>query len=111
MPSITEGLCVGHSDPDLWFSDTIEAEGSGRRPAHIEQEMTTRALEALAICNRCPAKQECLAIGMSEEHFDNGIWGGTLSGERIAIKRTNIRDNDRLRKINFARRVREAQHI
>lgn len=111
MTSLTNGLCVGHDDPDLWFSDTIEAEGSGRRPANEEQEMTTRALQALAICSNCPVKQECLAVGLSDEHIDNGIWGGTLSGERIAIRRTNIRNNDRLRKINFARRVREAQHI
>jgi hypothetical protein len=109
MSNLTEGLCVGHNDPDLWFSDTIEAEGSGRRPGYVEQEMTTRALQALAICSNCPAKQACLAVGMTEEHFDNGIWGGTLSGERIAMKRSNIKDNDRLRKINFARRVREAQ--
>lgn len=111
MTNLTNGLCVGHNDPDLWFSDTVESHGQGRQTMEKERELLTRAVEALAICSTCPAKQECLEIGMTEENFENGIWGGTLSGERIAMKRTNIRDNDRLRKIRFAHRVRMAQHI
>jgi hypothetical protein len=46
---------------------------------------------------------------MQDENIDNGIWGGMLSGERIAKARTNIRANDRLNKISFARKVRERQ--
>jgi hypothetical protein len=47
---------------------------------------------------------------MQDENIDNGIWGGMLSGERIAEARTNIRAHARLNKISFARKVRERQY-
>lgn len=101
------GLCTGHDDPDLWFSDTVETTGSGRLPTIVEQGMVQRAVQALAICAHCPITTDCLAEGMKDENIDNGIWGGKLSGERIVLARNNIKSKTRLNKIAFARRVRE----
>lgn len=106
-----QGACTGHEQPDLWFSDSVETEGSGRVPKVVEERMVKDALLALSICNRCPIVTECLALGMQQENIDNGIWGGTLSGERIALTKKNIKAKDRLNKISFARRVRQAQFV
>lgn len=105
-----QGACTGHEQPDLWFSDSVEQEGSGRVPKATSERMIKEALLALSICNRCPIIEECLALGMQDENIDNGIWGGMLSGERIAKARTNIRAHARLNKISFARKVREKQY-
>lgn len=104
-----KGLCTGHEDPDLWFSDTVDTLGSGRPAVAIEREMTSRALAALAICAQCPITSECLAEGMKPENIDNGIWGGKLSGERIQLAYTNVRASGRINRIMFARRVRSHQ--
>jgi hypothetical protein len=111
MSSQVSGACAGHEDPDLWFSDTTDSIGPGRMPAGKSKEMITRSLIALAICKNCPIQEQCLQEGLKDEHIDNGIWGGKLSGERIQMTRTNIRAGDRLVKIAFARRVRELQKI
>jgi hypothetical protein len=103
------GLCTGHSDPNLWFSDTLETVGSGRVPKAQEIAMLERARQALAICDRCPIIKECLEEGMKSENVDWGIWGGTLSGERLLIKRITVKGTDRMRKVLFANRVRRVQ--
>jgi hypothetical protein len=103
------GLCTGHSDPNLWFSDTLETLGSGRVPKAQEIAMLERARQALAICDRCPIIKECLEEGMKSENVDWGIWGGTLSGERLLIKRITVKGTDRMRKVLFANRVRRVQ--
>jgi len=104
-----KGLCTGHEDPDLWFSDTTEVTGSGRLPVTTEQNMVQRSLVALAICARCPITKACLAEGMKPENVENGIWGGKLSGERIQLSFSNVRAKSRLNKVYFARRVRSLQ--
>jgi hypothetical protein len=48
---------------------------------------------------------------MKDENIDNGIWGGTLSGERIQRSRTDIKAYYRKNRIAFARRVRELQKV
>ena len=106
-----QGLCTGHNNPDLWFSDTTETAGRGRPSTSVENKMIEEALIALSICAKCPIKEACLAEGMKSENIDNGIWGGLLSGERIAASRINIKAKDRLNKISFARRVREKQFV
>lgn len=106
-----QGACSNSDNPDLWFSDTIESTGSGRVPKAVEQRMINDALFALSICASCPMTEACLAEGMKDENIDNGIWGGTLSGERILKARTDIRSNHRLNRISFARRVRERQFV
>jgi hypothetical protein len=111
MSSQISGACTGHDDPDLWFSDTTDSVGSGRLPKDIGEKMVSRSLIALAICKNCPIQEQCLQEGLRDENIDNGIWGGKLSGERIQMTRSNIRDGSRLNKIAFARRVRELQKI
>lgn len=60
--------CRGH-DVDLWFP----------RPGQT-------ALEAVAVCNRCPVQPECLewAIVNVEDH---GIWGGMSERQRVLLRR------------------------
>ena len=112
MSNLTNGLCVGHDDPDLWFSDSARDDGTrGRRFMVEEIARVTRALEALDICNKCPIIKECREVGMTNDHIDNGVWGGTLSGERIMLKFPNTKDKERINKINFAHRVRQEQRV
>ena len=64
-------------DPDQWFPVSAEA-GNARR----------EAAAALAICNSCPVRAECLALSL--EHWDigqHGIWGGLLAAERAKLRR------------------------
>ena len=104
-----QGACAGHEEPDLWFSDSSEQEGSGRIPRATSERLIKNALLALSICNRCPITKECLALGMEDENIDNGIWGGTMSGERLMLSLNNIRSMERIKKVEFAKRVRSVQ--
>lgn len=108
-----QGSCFGHENPDMWFSDSTERTGSGRPNAHESNQQLANALEALSICATCPAeaKAQCLILGMKDENIDNGIWGGTLSGERLLVQRTDIRSHVRIARIEFAKRVRQAQGV
>lgn len=107
-----EGLCTGHPDPDMWFSDSPRDDGTrGRRFMVEEMATVTKALEALAVCAKCPIIKECREIGMTDDHVDNGIWGGTLSGERIMAKYPEPGGRERQIKIRFAHRVRQAQRV
>jgi hypothetical protein len=106
-----QGACSNSDNPDLWFSETTDETGSGRIPMAVKQRMINDALLALSICSSCPITQACLAEGMKDENIDNGIWGGTLSGERILKARANIKAQDRLNRISFARIVREKQFV
>jgi len=36
--------------------------------------------KAIALCNRCPYKQECLDHALKYDYY--GIWGGTTAAER-----------------------------
>lgn len=99
------GLCTKHSNPDLWFSDTLET-GSGRPTNKKREQMIAQAIEALSICNNCPIKKQCFDEGMKPENIPHGIWGGTLAGERILVSNT-VRTTDMLTKtIPFAKEVR-----
>ena len=104
-----QGLCTGHENPDMWFSDSTELEGSGRPRKNLALEKLNDALEALAICKICPTQRECKAEGMKAENIDNGIWGGTMSGERLMLSLSNIRSMERVKKVDFAKRVRSVQ--
>jgi hypothetical protein len=108
-----QGSCFGHENPDMWFSDTSDQVGSGAPSASESNRRLSDALQALAICNTCPAKAkaQCLILGMKDENLDNGIWGGTLSGERLLAQRSDIRAYDRKARIAFAKKVRQAQGV
>lgn len=108
-----KGSCFGHENPDMWFSDSSDQVGSGAPSARETNRRLSEALQALAICDGCPAeaKAACLILGMRDENLDNGIFGGTLSGERLLAKRTDIRSYERKVRIAFAERVRLAQGV
>ena len=70
--------------PDQWFPVSAEA-GRARR----------EAAAALAICNSCPVRTDCLALSL--EHWDigqHGIWGGLLAAERAELRRRLTADDN-----------------
>jgi hypothetical protein len=104
-----QGLCTGHENPDLWFSESIDSDAENNRVNERSAEYQQRIANvrtALSICNACPAKAECFAEGMKKENLDNGIWGGSLPGERIVLADASLTWNNRKSMINFAHRVR-----
>lgn len=106
------GLCTGHSDPDLWFSDTPSTEaGKGRLTLKTREVMVSRTLQALAICDECPVARDCLIEGMKPQHSEYGVWGGTLPGERMIDRGLSITSSEVKKRVDFARIVREAQRL
>ena len=104
-----QGLCTGHENPDLWFSESIDSDGDSSHTNENSAEYKLRIANvktALSICNACPAKAECFDEGMKRENLDNGIWGGSLPGERIILADVSVTWNNRRSMINFAHRVR-----
>ena len=104
-----QGLCTGHENPDLWFSESIDSDIDNNRVNEHSAEYKLRIANvktALSICNACPAKAECFDEGMKRENLDDGIWGGTLPGERIMLAGVSSTWSNRGSKINFAHRVR-----
>lgn len=106
-----QGNCFGHENPDMWFSDTSDQVGSGAPSASESNRRLSEALQALAICDTCPAdaKAACLILGMKDENLENGIWGGTLAGERLLAKRMSSYVYKT--RIAFAKKVRQAQGV
>lgn len=104
-----QGLCTGHENPDLWFSESIDSDIDNY---HINehsaeyQQRIANVKTALSICGQCPSKTECLAEGLKKENLDNGIWGGTLPGERLLLSDVSLTWNNRRSMIRFAERVR-----
>ncbi len=104
-----QGLCTGHENPDLWFSESVDSDGKNSNTNIDSAEYKQRIINvqtALAICNACPTKAECFDEGMKRENLDNGIWGGSLPGERIILADVSTTWNNRGAMINFAHRVR-----
>ena len=105
-----QGLCTGHDDPDLWFADVPEStRDTGRLTIKEKQDTVAKAIVALSICVKCDIKTECLAEGMKPENLEHGIWGGTMSGERILLAGIATNKEDRKKRIAFAHRVRVNQ--
>lgn len=114
METALAGLCTGHPDPDLWFSDTDDNAGKGRPSTKKNNTMLIRTLKAIEICDGCPVIQECQELGMLPENRNHGVWGGLTSGERIILhsKRTreSIPNNAVIANaIQFSKRVRWIQ--
>lgn len=107
------GLCTGSSDPDLWFSDTVDNGGKKGRPIGKEAKarMIARTVAALSICAICPTKKACLAEGMKQQNIDYGVWGGTLSGERLLMAGRSAKSTDTVNRVKFAQQVREAERL
>lgn len=75
------GDCKDHENPDLWFFEIGRGQATENRMKKLAIEVNT----ALAICNSCPVKSECLTEGMKPDNINYGIWGGLLAGERLHI--------------------------
>lgn len=58
-----QGACKDE-DPNLFFAAAGEDQERHR----------VRAREALAVCDRCPVRKECLAWALA--HEEHGVWGG-----------------------------------
>lgn len=106
------GLCTGSSDPELWFSDTLETGQRGRPISkEVKANMIARTIAAISICSICPSKQACLVEGMKPQNIDYGVWGGTLPGERLLNAGRSPSSTDTINRVNFARQVREAERL
>jgi hypothetical protein len=82
------GLCRNSDDPDLWFSDEVEQDRSGRPSLKKSEMLIARTIQALKICDMCSVKDLCLEEGM-------------LAAE------LPILGFDRSKKITFANKVRD----
>ena len=107
-----QGLCTGHDDPDLWFTDVPESiRDTGRLTIKEKQDTVAKAIVALSICNKCDVKAACFDEGMKPENIEHGIWGGMLAGERILLARVSRSGTTREQAITFAEGVRAWQSI
>lgn len=95
--------CTNHSDPDLWFPEYP----SHKPSAEQIEVLVDRTIYALTICNQCPVKQECLDIGMRYVNIEQGIWGGTLPGERLVAAGRSLKYKHAGDAVVFAERVRD----
>ena len=72
-------------DPDEWFPVSAEV-GKARH----------EAAAAIAICNSCLARAECLTLSL--QHWDigqHGVWGGLVAAERAELRRRIAVDHSR----------------
>jgi hypothetical protein len=101
------GLCRNSGDPDLWFSDEVEQDRSGRPSLKESEMLIARTIQALKICDMCSVKDLCLEEGMRKDNLEHGVWGGVMAGERMLAAELPILGFDRSKKITFANKVRD----
>lgn len=83
-PAWTEQALCAQTDPDEFFP---EKGGSTR--------------QAVAICRRCPVREQCLDYAL--EHGERfGIWGGVSERDRRAMWGELVIDEDDLGETEFA---------
>jgi len=109
---VGNGLCVNHNNPDLWFAGEVDrnddevwsnnAEQLGRLKMEVE-----KAVIALSVCSNCPAKINCLELGMRGPQKYFGIYGGTMPGERLVMLGKSMKKAATAQKVAFARKVRK----
>jgi len=63
-------------DTDIWFPADTNASPAARR--------------AIAICQGCPVRTECLDHAMALPEF-HGIWGGLTAPQRHELRRRPVR--------------------
>jgi hypothetical protein len=75
---IRQAQCTESSlDADEWFPVSREA-----------QQARREAAAAIAICQACPVRSQCLALSL--RHWDigqHGVWGGMVAAERASLRR------------------------
>lgn len=64
---MVDAACKRHDNPEWWFPPSTS---KGRMRIRVSPE----ALQAVAICNECSVKEQCLEYALEWE--PNGIWGG-----------------------------------
>jgi hypothetical protein len=108
---ISNGLCVRHDDPDLWFAgevDLTDPNSSVNTNSKAAQAEVDKAIVALSVCKGCPAKDNCLEIGKRGHQLYFGIYGGTMAGERLLTAGRSMKNSANKQKLMFARKVRRA---
>lgn len=70
---VEDAACKGQPR-DWWFPE---------HPPTKKSVLEMRS--AIAICNKCPVKENCLEHSLHWEHF--GIWGGLTERRRMALRR------------------------
>jgi hypothetical protein len=108
---VSNGLCVNHDDPDLWFAgeiDLLSTNTSVNANSPIAKAEVEKAIAALSVCKNCPAKDNCLQLGSQGTQIYYGIYGGTMAGERLVVAGMSIKNATNKNKIAFARKVRKA---
>jgi hypothetical protein len=106
---ISNGHCVNHDDPDLWFAGEVDlpnTNSSVNTNSKAAQAEVSKAIVALSICKGCPAKNNCLEIGMRGHQLYFGIYGGTMAGERLLTAGRSMKNSANKQKLGFARKVR-----
>ncbi len=75
---IKQARCTESSlDADEWFPVSPGA-----------QQARQEAAAAIAICQACPVRSQCLALSL--RHWDigqHGVWGGMVAAERASLRR------------------------
>ena len=64
-----------HADPDLFF------------PAGTTGDAVEDTAAAIALCRRCPVREECLEFAMVTSQRD-GVWGATSEEDRRRMRST-----------------------
>jgi WhiB family redox-sensing transcriptional regulator len=64
LPMLPLAACRDSPTPDAWFSTNMGEMHAAQR-----------------VCHGCPERAACLAFALAE-HIGEGVWGGTLPGER-----------------------------
>ena len=106
---ISNGLCVRHDDPDLWFAgevDLTDPNTSVNKNSDATKAEVDKAIVALSVCKGCPAKDNCLEIGSRGHQLYFGIYGGTMAGERLLTAGRSMRNSTNKNKLAFAHKVR-----
>lgn len=106
---VSNGTCLSHDNPDIWFAgevDLVDPNSSVNTNSVEAKKQVENAITALSICRNCPAKNDCLEIGMSGDSLKYGIYGGTMPGERLAMLGRVTRNSDIMQKVRFANKVR-----
>jgi hypothetical protein len=106
---VSNGLCLNHNDPDLWFAGEVDlpnTNSSVNKNSEATQAEVDKAIVALSVCKGCPAKDNCLEIGMRGHQLYFGIYGGTMAGERLLTAGRSMRNSTNKNKLAFAHKVR-----
>lgn len=72
-------------DPELWWYD-YPSNQNPEAKFESRKEVIYHVATAVAICNQCPVKNQCLEMGLKTQNLHTGsIWGGKIYSERLAL--------------------------